>query len=179
MEALRRRPSQPVVSPESGQPAAAAAVGSQAASADYETFSQSYFMLRLQEQVKDARRAGYEMCVAAVHVTLPGMETSPEFAEAVAYDIARIAAEQSRIMSPPLVLGGCEYVFSLPHTDLKDTKEFVREVVRALGEYWCHFGIAGFPDHATDAQALVERAREACETSLQSGKRGRVEYSVA
>jgi hypothetical protein len=107
------------------------------------------------------------------------MEESAEFAETVAYDMARIAAEQSRLMSPPLVLGDCEYVFSLPHTDLKGTTEFVREVVRALGEYWCHFGIAGFPDHATDAQGLIEKARGACEQSHQSGKRGRVEYSVA
>jgi hypothetical protein len=82
-------------------------------------------------------------------------------------------------MSLPLALGDAEFVFSLPHTGLEDTKQFVREVLRALGEYWCYFGIATFPDHATTAQALVEKAREACEASLQTGRRGRVEYSVA
>jgi GGDEF domain-containing protein len=142
-------------------------------------FNESYFLMRLQEQVKDARRGGYEMCVAAVHVTLPGMDMTPEVAEAVAYDVARIASEQARLMSLPLALGDAEFVFSLPHTGLEDTKQFVREVLRALGEYWCYFGIATFPDHATTAQALVEKAREACEASLQTGRRGRVEYSVA
>lgn len=178
VDILRRRPDEPIPAPgvdgaRGDEPAAATAAF------DPVAFNEAYFLMRLQEEVKDARRAGYEMCVATVHVTLPGMESTPELAEAVAYDVARIAAEQARIMSLPLALNDAEFVFSLPRTGLADTKQFVREVVRSLGEYWCYFGIAAFPDHATTAQDLVEKAREACDASLQSGKRGRVEYSVA
>jgi hypothetical protein len=142
-------------------------------------FNESYFLMRLQEQVKDARRKGAEMCVAAVHVTIPGCEMTPEIAETVAYDMARIASGQSRMMSQPLALTDSEFVFSLPSTGLDETKQFVRDIMRAFGDYWCFFGIAAFPRNASDAVTLVERARAACETSLQSGKRGQVEYAAA
>ena len=180
VDALRRRPDERPREPHEGEAESdESRFVPDTVDHDPSAFNEAYFLMRLQEQVKDARRAGYEMCVAAVHVTLPGMETTPGVAEAVAYDVARIASEQARIMSLPLALSDSEFVFSLPHTGLDDTKQFVREVVRALGEYWCYFGIAAFPDHATDAQGLVEKAREACDSSTQSGKRGRVEYSVA
>ena len=178
IDALRRHPDQRPAAEDAPDAATASAVADTVAH-DPSVFDESYFLMRLQESVKDARRAGYEMCVAAVQVTLPGREMTPEIAQAVAYDVARIAAEQARIMSPPLALSDSEFVFSLPHTGLNDTKQFVREVVRALGEYWCYFGIAAFPSHATDAQSLVEKAREACESSHETGKRGQVEYSVA
>ncbi len=142
-------------------------------------FNESYFLMRLQEEIKDARRQGREMCVAAVHVTIPGMEMTPDVAQAVAYDMALIASSQSRLMSQPLALNDSEFVFSLPSTGADETKQFVREIMRAFGDYWCYFGIATFPRNATDAAGLVERARAACETSLQSGKRGQVEYSAA
>jgi hypothetical protein len=146
---------------------------------DATAFNESYFLMRLQEQVKDARRQGAEMCVAAVHVTIPGVQMTPDIAEAVAYEMARLASGQARIMSQPLALSDSEYVFSLPHTGPDETRQFVREIVRALGEYWCYFGIASFPRSATDAQGLVDKARAACEASLQTGKRGQVEYSAA
>lgn len=181
LEALRRRPDElavPAIEDESvvseDKPSAAAPTVSEST-----VFNESYFLMRLQEQVKDARRQGREMCVAAVHVTIPGSELTPEAAQAVAYEMARIASGQSRIMSQPLALSDSEFVFSLPRTGGDETKQFVRDIVRALGEYWCYFGIAEFPRSAHDATGLVERARAACEASLQSGKRGQVEYSSA
>src|SRR5690606_3172285 len=107
------------------------------------------------------------------------MEMTPEVAEAVAYDVARIASEQSQVMTLPLALGDTEILFSLPRMDLDGARQLVREVVRALGAYWCYFGIADFLGHANNAQTLVEKTREACEVSLTRGKRGQVEYSVA
>ena len=146
---------------------------------DATAFNESYFLMRLQEQVKDARRQGHEMCVAAVHVTIPGRDMTPDVAEAVAYEMARIASGQARLMSQPLALSDSEFVFSLPRTGADETKQFVRDVVRALGDYWCYFGIAVYPRSAHDAEGLVEKARASCEASLQSGKRGQVEYSAA
>ena len=183
LDAVRRRPNElpkPVVVEEEVEPslvenpAPPAPVVSEGAA-----FNESYFLMRLQEQVKDARRQGHEMCVAAVHVTIPCVELTSEIAQSVAYEMARIASGQSRLMSQPLALSDSEFVFSLPHTGADETKQFVREIVRALGEYWCYFGIAEFPHSAHDGAGLVERAREACEASLQSGKRGQVEYSTA
>ena len=181
--ALRRRPNELPLPPEdSYTPVAAPAPSAPAVPEpipDASAFNESYFLMRLQEQVKDARRQGHEMCVAAVHVTIPGVQITPDIAETVAYEMARIASGQARIMSQPLALSDSEYVFSLPHTGPDETRQFVREIMRALGDYWCYFGIASFPHSAHDAHALVDKARAACEASLQSGKRGQVEYSAA
>jgi GGDEF domain-containing protein len=180
--ALRRRPDEalaesapetPVERVETAEPSGPPPVS------ETNAFNESYFIMRLQEQVKDARRQGHEMCVAAVHVTIPGMDMTPEIAENVGYEMARIATGQARLMSQPLALSDSEYVFSLPHTGIDETKQFVRDIVRAFGEYWCYFGIAAFPQTGHDAQSLVEKARAACEASLQSGKRSQVEYSAA
>jgi hypothetical protein len=43
----------------------------------------------------------------------------------------------------------------------------VSKVVQALGNYWCHFGVAVYPNDATSANSLIERAREKCEESRQ------------
>jgi hypothetical protein len=182
VDALRRRPDErPAGSAAEVEsaPVEASAPPAPAPSSEALAFNESYFMIRLQEQVKDARRQGHEMCVAAVHVTVPGVEMTPEVAENVAYEMARMATGQARIMSQPLALSDSEYVFSLPQTGIDETKQFVREIVRAFGDYWCYFGIAAFPQNAHDAPTLVERAREACEASLQSGRRSQVEYSAA
>jgi GGDEF domain-containing protein len=179
LEALRRRPEAQPNAPESEMPAAETAPPSTAAPSEAAVFNESYFLMRLQEQVKDARRDGHEMSVAAIHVTLPGLEMTPELAEDVAYEMARLASGQARVMSPPLAMNDCEFIFSLPQADANEMRQFVRELVRAFGEYWCFFGIASFPQSATTAQDLVEKARAACETSLQSGKRNQVEYASA
>lgn len=182
IDALRRRPDEALASraePVRGERVEMAEPSGPPPVSETVAFNESYFIMRLQEQVKDARRQGHEMCVVAVHVTVPGMDMTPEVAENVGYEMARIATGQARLMSQPLALSDSEFVFSLPHTGTDETKQFVREIVRAFGEYWCYFGIAAFPQTGHDAQSLVERARAACEASLQSGKRGQVEYSAA
>ena len=179
LDSLRRRPDElPPVPPEEVAPVEIAPEPTPAAPHPT-AFNESYFLMRLQEQVKDARRQGQEMCVAAVHVTMPNGEMPHDIAEKVAYDMAHIASSQSRMMSQPLALSDSEFVFSLPKTGPDETKQFVRDIMRAFGDYWCFFGIAAFPRNATDAVTLVERARAACETSLQSGKQGQVEYAAA
>ena len=133
-------------------------------------FNEQYFLMRLQEQVKDARRDGRQMCVAALEITIPGREATGEEADRIAFEMARIGSQQWKIIGQPLAVSENEYVFSLPASTADEAKLFVREVVQALGDYWCHFGVATFPRHATDAEGLVERAREACNLSRRGGK---------
>lgn len=133
-------------------------------------FNEQYFMLRLREQVKDARRDGRQMCVAAIEVNVPGGEGTSEDADRIAVEMARIGADQWKTIGQPLAVTENEYVFSLPTSNSDDAKLFVREVVQALGDYWCHFGIAIFPRHATDAEGLLDQARAACDESRQGGR---------
>ena len=133
-------------------------------------FNEQYFIMRLREQVKDARRDGRQMCVAAIEINIPGHEATGDEADRIALEMARIGSEQWKIIGQPLAMSENEYVFSLPASTVDETKLFVREVVQALGDYWCHFGIAMFPKNATDAEGLVQHAREACDISRQGGK---------
>jgi len=65
--------------------------------------------------------------------------------------------------------GETEFLFCLPQTDSKGVKTFTSQLVTALGRYWCHFGVATYPEDGTDAETLFNRAREACELSRQDG----------
>ena len=142
-------------------------------------FNEQYFMMRLHEQVKDARRDGRQMCVAAIEVTVPGGEASPEEIDRIGLEMARIGSQQWKIIGQPLAVSESEYIFSLPASNADEARLFVREIVQALGEYWCHFGIAMFPRHATDAEGLVEQARDACEVSRQGGKQPKSRYPLS
>jgi GGDEF domain-containing protein len=142
-------------------------------------FNEQYFMMRLREQVKDARRDGRQMCVAAIEVNVPGGETTADEMDRIAFEMARIGSQQWKIIGQPLAIGENEYVFSLPTSNVDDARLFVREVVQSLGEYWCHFGIAMFPKNATDAEGLLDQAREACEDSRQGGKQAKARYPLS
>jgi GGDEF domain-containing protein len=142
-------------------------------------FNEQYFMMRLHEQVKDARRDGRQMCVAAIEVTVPGGEATPDEIDRIGLEMARIGSQQWKIIGQPLAVSESEYIFSLRASTVDETRLFVREVVQALGEYWCHFGIAMFPRNATDAEGLVDQAREACEVSRQGGKQSKPRFPLS
>jgi GGDEF domain-containing protein len=146
---------------------------------DSNPFHVSYFVNRLREEVKNARRHGHEMSVVVLDVTIPGSEMTPEQAEAIAHEVARIASQHPQTISLQLAITDSEFMFSMPHSDAKATKEFVSQVIGALGRYWCHFGTASFPRQATSAEALVDAAREACEMSRNDGKPGQVRQAVS
>jgi hypothetical protein len=105
------------------------------------------------------------MTVVALDVTVPGREMTFAHLDKVAFELAHMAAGQAQMISQPLSVGPTEFVFSLPHTNLKEAKSFVSKVVQGLGDYWCHFGIAAYPTDATDAEALFNQARQLCEDS--------------
>jgi len=129
------------------------------------SFSKAFFMLRLQDEVANARRDGREMCVAAIEATAPGMPMNSEMANRIAIEFAKLASSQSLTISHTLGVNESEYVMSLPNTDAAEAKAFVSKVVQALGNYWCHFGIAVYPADATSAESMVRYARQAVEES--------------
>ncbi|HEX5367804.1 MAG TPA: hypothetical protein VFY10_00140, partial [Dehalococcoidia bacterium] len=143
------------------------------------SFHVTYFMSRLNEEVKSARRHGHQMSVVVLDVTIPGAETSPDQAEKISLEVARIAALHPQTISLQLALGPTEFMFSMPRSDAKATKEFVSQIIGSLGRYWCHFGTASFPREATSAEALVDVAREACETSRNDGTRGKGRHAMS
>jgi len=134
-------------------------------------FHEKYFMLRLREEVQNARRDHRGMTVVALDVTMPGLQATPEIVSRVCSDIAELASNQHKTISQPFHVAESEFVFSLPYCEAGESKAFVSKVVQGLGDYWCHFGIARYPDDATDADSLVAKAREACEASRQGKQR--------
>ena len=143
------------------------------------SFHVTYFMSRLNEEVKNARRHGHQMSVVVLDVTTPGAEVTPEQSEAISQEVARIAALHPQTISLQLALGPSEFMFSMPRSDAKATKEFVSQVIGALGRYWCHFGTASFPREGTNAEGLVDAAREACDTSRKDGTRGKLRHAMS
>jgi GGDEF domain-containing protein len=151
--------------------AAAAPIAEQA------SFNEAYFMLRLQDEVANARRAGHEMTVLAIEATRPGVEMNPEVAERIAKEIAEIASNHHKTISHTLSVSENEYVMSLPHTSAADAKPFVSKLIQSLGNYWCHFGMACYPADATSSDGLVRFARQTVDESRQD--KGSKSHAVA
>ena len=64
-------------------------------------FNEQYFIMRLREQVKDARRDGRQMCVAALEINIPGHETTGDEAGRIALEMARIGSQQWKSSASP------------------------------------------------------------------------------
>jgi hypothetical protein len=131
------------------------------------TFQQAYFLRRLNEDVKDARRQGTALSLIAIDVTVPQEAMTSELADEVNFELAHIAADHARLISVPLSTGETEVMFSLPNVDAKGAKAFVSNLVQGLGKYWCHFGVVTYPEDGTEGETLFNRAREACDMSRQ------------
>ena len=128
-------------------------------------FHQVAFFLSVQEEVLRARREGDAMSVFALDITPPGGDLSPETLDKISFEMAHLVTSQSKTVGYWLSVGPTEFVFSLPHANQAQAKDFVSKLVQALGDYWCHYGIAVYPRDATEAEALVRRARQQCEES--------------
>ena len=128
-------------------------------------FDYAFFKQRLEDEVRHARQEGAQMSVIALYVGVPG-ESARGSADRVGLEVAQLVAGQITI-SRKLCVGENEFVFSLPHSGEKAAKLFVSEMVQALGEYWCHFGIATFPVQATSADELYSHARALCQASRE------------
>jgi hypothetical protein len=131
------------------------------------SFNHAFFMLRVQEEVANARRDGHEMSVISIEATAPGMPMTADLAKRIANEFATLASGQHKTISQTLSVSESEYVMSLPHTDAAEAKAFVSKVVQALGNYWCHFGTAVYPVDGTTAEVLVQHARKTVEESRE------------
>jgi hypothetical protein len=112
-----------------------------------------------------SRREGHELSVIALELNVPGQEISPAVVEQVSFEVAHLASSQAKSISQSLAVGPNEFVFCLPGFDHAASRDFMRKVVQGLGSYWCHFGMAVYPENATDAESLFNFARQQCEQS--------------
>ena len=88
-------------------------------------------------------------------------------AEQVAKEMAEIASNHHKTISHTLSVSEYEYVMILPGMAAGDAKPFVSTLVQSLGDYWCHFGTAFYPQDGTSADDLVGFARDAVDESRQ------------
>jgi hypothetical protein len=130
-------------------------------------FAHIYFMLRLQEEVARCRREGESFSLVCIEASTPGVDPTPAMVEKTAFEIAHLAVSHGRMISLPLNVGPSEYVFCLPHANHEEGRDFLSKLVRALGDYWCHYGLAVYPEHGTDAESLFLSARRQTEESRQ------------
>jgi hypothetical protein len=137
----------------------------QIASADtpIATFDHWYFVLRLEDEIKRARRQGTGVSVAMMRIGLPGEAPTAAMTEQINFDVAQLAANHAQTMTMPSAIGPLEYAFLLPNTDRKEARARIAPLLAPLGDYWCEFGIAVYPDDGTEAEGLVMLARERVE----------------
>jgi hypothetical protein len=135
------------------------------------SFSRVYFLLRLQEEVMRCRREGSVMSLVYIDAMQPGQETSSAALEKTVFEMANLASHHVKTISLPLHAGPTEYAFCLPHSNAEETNDFVSKLVRALGDYWCHFGTAVYPEDGSDAESLFNHAKLECDASRQGKSR--------
>lgn len=123
------------------------------------TFDHWYFVLRLEDEIKRARRYGKQVSVVIMKLGTPDGEPSAALTEQINFDVAQLAANHSGTMTMPSAIGPLEYAFLLPETDRNGAKARVAPLLTPLGDYWCRFGIAVYPDDGAEAETLLELAR--------------------
>jgi hypothetical protein len=123
------------------------------------TFDHWYFVLRLEDEIKRARRVGSQVSVVILKVGTPG-EPTAAMTEQINFDMAQMAANHAKTMTMPSAIGPQEYAFLLPDTDKTEAKARVAPLLAPLGDYWCDFGIAVYPDDGTAAEGLVMLAHD-------------------
>ena len=129
------------------------------------SFHHIHFLLRLQEEVRASRRSGTAASIVVMKVTSPAAEPSSAVMEQVAFDMAHLAVSHARTLTTPSAIGAAEYAFILPGADSQAAKALVSALTNALGDYWCTFGIASYPEDDADAETLLDQAREQCHGS--------------
>ncbi|HEY7268787.1 MAG TPA: hypothetical protein VH951_03075 [Dehalococcoidia bacterium] len=127
------------------------------------TFDHWYFVLRLEDEIKRARRTGTPVSIVIMQISAAGEQMTPALVEQINFDVAQLAASHTKTMSMPSAIAPCEYAFLLPNTDRNEAKSRIAPLLAPLGDYWCDFGIAVYPDDGSDAEALVALAQQQSE----------------
>jgi hypothetical protein len=130
-----------------------------------QSFHQAHFLLEVEDEVLRARREGHEMALIAIEFTFPHGDPRPSQLEALSFEMARLSVNHALIIRDSLSISPTEYVFALPQSDRAAARDFVGKLVQAMGEYWCHFGVAVYPDDGTDARKLYDHVLQKLEDS--------------
>lgn len=148
----------------------ASAISANYANSPSASFDQWYFVLRLEEEIKTARRTGSTVSIAIMSIMPPGREPTPALVEQINFDVAKMASNHSKSMAMPNAIGPLEYAFILPESDRDEARSRVAPLLNPLGDYWCEFGIACYPRDGTEAESLVTTARKEIEDIMTKSK---------
>lgn len=118
--------------------------------------------LRLDEEIRRCKGYGTELTVVAVRLELPGQAPSHAVLSQANAEMAELVAAHRDALTCPTSLGLFEYAFLLPGHDRQAAEAMTAWVARTLKRYRCSFGLAVFPEDATDADTLLRRATEHC-----------------
>jgi hypothetical protein len=133
---------------------------------DAPVFYNWYFSLYLEEEVKRHRRIGVSLAVVVLHVAPHQSDPSRAERQQIDLEVVQLAVNHKDKLIIPNEIDLLEYAFVLPGMDSVAAKDFVSRLVSALGSYWCHYGVAVYPEDASSGEALLEHARELCNGSL-------------
>ena len=129
---------------------------------DEPVFYDWYFSLRLEEEVKRHRREGGPMAVVVMRVAPHDSDPSRIEREQIDLAMAHLAVNHQDVLKFPNSLETLEYAFCLPGMDSFTARDMVSRLVTALGNYWCYYGVAVYPEDASTGEALLEHARTLC-----------------
>jgi hypothetical protein len=131
------------------------------------SFDYWYFILRLEDEIKRARRQGESLSVVIMRIDPPGGVTDGAV-DQINFDVASMAASLSQTMSMPSAIAPLEYGFILPRLGRAEARAHMTPLLGPLGDYWCEFAVAVYPDDATQAEALVEKALAEIDKALEA-----------
>jgi diguanylate cyclase (GGDEF)-like protein len=120
-----------------------------------------YFELRLMEEIHRCERYGLSTAVlffrlgkAPADLTF-GLDTSGDNTH-----LAQITSHVVRSVDLLATVGEGEYAVCLPHTDAEGAEAAATRIGRQLREYDAVVGFAVYPTDASDAESLIEAARQ-------------------
>jgi GGDEF domain-containing protein len=118
-----------------------------------------YFDLRVSEEISRSSRYGLAMTVVRLSV---GSE-KPVQEGAEEWHLARAIVRQLRQVDIASRMSGTDFVVCLPHTGNSGGRIVAARLVRSLREWQVKAGVASFPEHGKDVEAL-EGAALACQS---------------
>lgn len=137
------------------------------------SFHRAHFLLNVQEEILRARREGQAVALLALDVSYPGREGSAAEMDALSAQMAELANRQARVIRLAYSPAATRFSFLLKDGDVRSVRAFTSEVVQALGDYWCVYGLATYPEDATEALPLYEAAFDKLEAVRGAGTSSR------
>lgn len=121
--------------------------------------SRRLFEERLGEECERSASFGLPMAVAILSVQMPGTHATREEWQAMGTAVANSAARLIRSTDIVAYLGGLEYAFCFPRTELSGTELAISRLERDLEPYSPAVGLAAFGRAGASAAELMDAAR--------------------